>query len=921
MGAQLKCRNNPFQYPLDPNVEPEVKSENVSTATRDNSEPTIVSPRKDDVSKEPVPSLAARIDVLLSKAADLIGHGMNLDGLVFFDAVETGTLYRESHSSSDFTTKALSPPNDKKTSPSAQPLSEYPSNASTASEMSRRPSQSLIRRLTTTYPLGHIFTIDEYGILEEGVQQVRPRPGAGDASHIHDDCEELLDCIPKARYAIFLPLWHYQRESSYLNCLAWVSDPGKTLEANDINSLTVFGNSLMAEIFRLEAATSTQQKSDFVSSVSHELRSPLHGILATVELMQEQALDPRLLSMTQMIESCSYTLLDTFDHLLEFSKINSSRKGKESATPAQSDVVSPPAQKLAIDLSSAVEEVLLAVSLGHNSVSQMESALKKEHQDPLTSGVEHLPLPVLITTHIDHNHTWTLRMDPGIWKCILLNIFSNALQFTVTGHIDVTLGMIEGTDVDPRYISLIVADSGVGMSREFLKYHLFTPFMQEDNLISGTGLGLHIVKNLVESLHGNISVESMQHEGTRITINIPFDGEPEISGQTDVVGSLAPYEETLDLTISLINIASQNAPDCQTAPHIATPPKMLQRCLRNIFKTSLGTTVVDDLPLEELLDKDVVLLDTHSLFSSDVLELQQHFPEVISAMASRPFIVLGSTIPGVGQFFKDRGATFISSPITRKSMWDAITEALNRDPHAAAPSSSTLGVEDQGLARQLDTYTPRSPAPETGATVARTNSVDLPTRNIPSIADTSTKNDSPPTLAQQQSRPSPPPCTPASNSPIPPATYRFKRLLLVDDNPINLKLLAAFAQRIGLPYAMAYDGAEAVRLYKKAFTEGEMPFDCIFMDISMPAMDGFQATSAIRHFEDQQRKARDELGERRAKKGHEGFETMRGSSYIMALTGLGSDKARRMARDSGFDLFLVKPIKFRELEPLLRAQQ
>lgn len=888
----------------------------VSIATRDDPESTVVSPWKDDISKKTVPSLSARIDVLLSKATDLIGHAMNLDALVIFDAVETGTVHRESRLSPDFTNEASPTLNDKNTSPPAQLLSEYPYTASAASIMSRRPNQSLIRRLTAAYPLGRIFTIDEYGILEGGVQEAKPRLGAGDTSNINDDCDELLKCIPKARYAIFLPLWHYQRESSYLNCLAWVSNPGKTLEANDINSLTAFGNSLMAEIFRLEAVTSTQQKSDFMSSVSHELRSPLHGILATVELIQEQTMDPRLLSMTQMIESCSYTLLDTFDHLLQFSKINSSWKGKDFATPGKSDVVSAHAQKPAIDLSYAVEEVLQVVSLGHSSVSQMELALNKEHEDPLASRVEQSPPPVLITTHIDHNHNWSSRIDPGIWKRILLNIFSNAFRFTVSGYIDVNLAMIESTGVNPRCVSLIVADSGVGMSREFLKYHLFTPFMQADNLIPGAGLGLHIVKNLVESLHGNISVESRQHEGTRITINIPFDGEPEKPGQTNGVGSLAPYEMTSNLRISLIDIASHIMPNNQTAPHITTPPKLLLRCLRNICETSLGTTVVDDLPLEELLDRDVVLLDTHSLFSTDVIELQQRFPKVISAMNSRPFIILGSTKPAVRQFFGDRGATFISSPITRKSLWDAIANALN---HAKAPVPLTLGVDGQGSSRQLDPSFPSSSSSGTGATVARNKSLDLSTKTISSIADTSTKNDSSAMLAQQKLRPSQPPSTSSSNPPLVPPTYRFKRLLLVDDNPINLKLLAAFAQRIGIPYATAYNGAEAVRVYKKAATEGETPFDCIFMDISMPIMDGFQATSAIRRFEDQQQDARNEWEKSHAGHGDEGCKILGGSSHIVALTGLGSEEARSMARDAGFDLFLMKPVKFRDLEPMLRV--
>lgn len=372
------------------------------------------------------------------------------------------------------------------------------------------------------------------------------------------------------------------------------------------------------------------------------------------------------------------------------------------------------------------------------------------------------------------------------------------------------------------------------------------------------------------------------------------------------------------MTISFIKIASHKTPNTQIAPYIATPPELLQRCLRNICETSLGTTVVDDLALDELLAKDVVLLDTHSLFPTEVLELHQHFPEIISAMGSRPFVVLGSTTTGLGHFFRDRGATFISSPITRKRLCDAITSALNRDTHVEAPSSPTLSVDSQGLPRQLNPSFPRSSSTGIGTTVARTKSVDLPMRNIPSIAHTSTK-DSSPNLAQRQSRPSQSPPTPASNPPLPTPTYRFKRLLLVDDNPINLKLLAAFAQRTGLSYATAYDGAEAVRLYKKAATEGETPFDCIFMDISMPVMDGFQATSAIRHFEVQQRKARDEWGWSRAENGDKSFEIMGESSHIVALTGLGSEEARAMARDSGFDLFLVKPVKFRDLEPLLRV--
>lgn len=157
---------------------------------------------------------------------------------------------------------------------------------------------------------------------------------------------------------------------------------------------------------------------------------------------------------------------------------------------------------------------------------------------------------------------------------------------------------------------------------------------------------------------------------------------------------------------------------------------------------------------------------------------------------------------------------------------------------------------------------------------------------------------------------------------------RSKRLLLVDDNPINLKLLVAFAKKNGRPFSTAVNGSEAVQLYKKAVLEEANPFECVFMDISMPVMDGFQATAAIREFEEQQIQELDHRGVTAGDEEHSGSSndqegkartsrTFR--SRIMALTGLGSDEARRTAKDSGFDRFLLKPLKFKDLVPLLDA--
>jgi len=89
--------------------------------------------------------------------------------------------------------------------------------------------------------------------------------------------------------------------------------------------------------------------------------------------------------------------------------------------------------------------------------------------------------------------------------------------------------------------------------------------------------------------------------------------------------------------------------------------------------------VADDLPLHTLLEKDMVLLDTHALSATGMRDLQQQFPKVVSARASRPVIILRST-PGEveEEFLGLQGAVFTSSPVTRKSIRNAIIAAMSK---------------------------------------------------------------------------------------------------------------------------------------------------------------------------------------------------------------------------------------------------
>lgn len=103
-----------------------------------------------------------------------------------------------------------------------------------------------------------------------------------------------------------------------------------------------------------------------------------------------------------------------------------------------------------------------------------------------------------------------------------MNLLGNALKYTPAGFVEISLAsMTSLSDPDQLIAHLSVTDSGRGMSPEFLRHKLFSPFSQEDHLSEGVGLGLCIVQQLVKSLQGTIDVRSEPGGGTQVDIYIP----------------------------------------------------------------------------------------------------------------------------------------------------------------------------------------------------------------------------------------------------------------------------------------------------------------------------------------------------------------------------------------------------------------
>ncbi|KAK0734659.1 hypothetical protein B0T26DRAFT_670922 [Lasiosphaeria miniovina] len=284
----------------------------------------------------------------------------------------------------------------------------------------------------------------------------------------------------------------------------------------DLDYLAAFGNSIMAEVARLDVVGADSAKSDFISSISHELRSPLHGILASVEFLQDTTVDMFQHSMVDTTERRGRTLPDTIQHVLDFAKINNftgsstrekekTREAKEAGVPLSPEAensrlaVNVTGLAVSVDLSLLTEDAMDSVFASHEFSQGNFSRLV------VAGGETGFPKEGLRRTgaHDDGDDppgpkktpNWTYNTKSGALRRVLMNLFGNALKYTDSGWVKVSLKAqdIEPTaplELEKSIITITVSDSGRGIEQEYLHSRLFTPFTQENHLNPGTGLGL-----------------------------------------------------------------------------------------------------------------------------------------------------------------------------------------------------------------------------------------------------------------------------------------------------------------------------------------------------------------------------------------------------------------------------------------------
>jgi PAS domain S-box-containing protein len=290
-----------------------------------------------------------------------------------------------------------------------------------------------------------------------------------------------------------------------------------------------------------ELMRATRLKDEFLANMSHELRTPLNSILGMNESLQEGIfgnINERQLKALQTIENSSTHLLALINDILDVAKIESGQ----------------------INLDLAITDI----------ESLCKSSLAFIKQQALTKRIQIIPqIPKYLPEII---------VDERRIRQVLINLLNNAVKFTLEGGtitLAVSLVSSETTAThrpNTNLLKIAVIDTGIGISAENIQ-KLFQPFIQIDSALNrqynGTGLGLALVKNLVELHGGSVELTSEVGVGSCFAINLPIDPNNHLDIETqteqDASGQLPITQCSMDVVVSpLILLAEDNEANVAT---------------------------------------------------------------------------------------------------------------------------------------------------------------------------------------------------------------------------------------------------------------------------------------------------------------------------------------------------------------------
>ncbi len=251
-----------------------------------------------------------------------------------------------------------------------------------------------------------------------------------------------------------------------------------------------------SEKMHKRALAASQAKSNFLATISHEIRTPINAIMGFLQVFERNNLTEKQSDQLTKMHTASTSLLGMFNDILDLSKIES-RSLEIEHVP--------------FNLYSIVDSI--------TSVARFAAEEKN----------------LILRSHMDNSIPQNLYGDPKRIQQILFNLMNNAVKFTDRGVITIEISnhntlmptaQLEQEQHQKIYVLFSVQDTGIGMDKE-TQEKIFTSFTQADNFFqrrfSGSGLGLSICKDVLKLMGSTLHVQSILHQGSTFSFIIPFE--------------------------------------------------------------------------------------------------------------------------------------------------------------------------------------------------------------------------------------------------------------------------------------------------------------------------------------------------------------------------------------------------------------
>ena len=393
------------------------------------------------------------------------------------------------------------------------------------------------------------------------------------------------------------------------------------------------------------ADEANRAKSAFLAVVSHEVRTPMNGILGMLRLLLDTKLSKEQTEYTQAIQNSGDTMMALLNDILDFEKIESGNMTIEV---------------IDFDMVKLVEGVVTLMS-GH--------AAEKG---------------VILQADIQPDFPAMLKGDPTRLRQVLLNLVNNAVKFTSDGSVTIELKAEAATKNDADYrITCSVQDTGIGISEEAQK-DLFNPFTQAEKSTSrkygGTGLGLAICRRLIEAMGSKVELTSKEGEGSRFFFTLSMqEGQKDFSENAMDVAYNEPSRPMIaPLRILVIDDNEMNRrvldgfliKDEHQTTLLDSAEQALELC-----RTEYFDVIITDINLKGMDGMEF----THALRSSE--------DEKIS---STPVIALSGNVSAEDrQAYKDAGMDgFLAKPIDPQALFETLLK-IERGEEGDQPAGST----------------------------------------------------------------------------------------------------------------------------------------------------------------------------------------------------------------------------------------